>query len=984
MQLRARVEALPVRQRIILSGTPIQNNLMEMHALFDLVSPGLLGDAKAFKDTYERRINAGSDKYATLGERERGAATATMLRRTVAPYMLRREKKDVFKDTSAQEQGQNGVNATSSAASAGGGGAFNSEAGNSSASTSSSLISKQASENEASSENSLSSSTTTAAGAVPAMPRKNDFVVWLRLKGHQRALYEAFLNSDSVREVLNRTRSALASITVLKKICDHPALLSERAQEGIIAGAERATRRAQHGASSSEEESAEDDESDSEDEIEDWDSEEESVAVLERKAAAKKKKEKNKDKKNKAQKRDGSMDPQRLPSTSAASNYNTSTNTKSSTNNSTDVWNAWAGTGMDDRVLEDLHTTGLEASCKTVFVLSLLRSLVSEGHRTLVFSQSRVMLNILEAAVRAEGWPFCRIDGGVSAAERAARVATFQSSSDIPVFLLTSQVGGLGLTLTAADRVIVVDPAWNPSVDSQSVDRAYRIGQKRDVVIYRLISCGTVEDKIYRKQVFKGGLSRTGTEDGEQFRYFSAAELRDMFRLDPTEAVESATQRQLHALHAHQRQSTPELETHLKFLETLEGFAGVSDHDLLYSVKAAEGSGGPGMGSTAAGAPVGAAYQPGGGNTFVAPSPSRKPGGHRQGRVGGGGHGGGGGQEWSGGNDLSAMFGRALNLGGDKHGASSYEAVTAAVAAATGGGVGLPKPLGGGGYVPPLRRLDSLQGQLKKQQTLLANPVLVGGLADGGAKLLARAESLQQEIITLEAELADNSNTNYNNSTSPLEATRLSSGDPSVSYEGNFLPKRSSLGQSRTSPINLAASGQVDYFNLKPSPASAAHPSQLQHRKSTESSASTSPLLPNNVVEASRTEQQQQQQQQSAGSSVSPANGAPPPPLPPGLSPKIKASFGSVENVANRVESNSGSGVSGGGVAVDMNSGFNNNGGDKNMIKRLKWELFEGAKALKAAESAGDSVAAAGLRKKVEKLNAEYETAKRLRKGNQN
>ena len=97
----------------------------------------------------------------------------------------------------------------------------------------------------------------------------------------------------------------------------------------------------------------------------------------------------------------------------------------------------------------------------------------------------------------------------------------FQTRDDVPVFLLTTQVGGLGLTLTAADRVIIVDPAWNPSVDNQSVDRAYRIGQQKDVVVYRLITCGTVEEKIYKKQVFKGGLSRSGTEEGVAFRYFS-------------------------------------------------------------------------------------------------------------------------------------------------------------------------------------------------------------------------------------------------------------------------------------------------------------------------------------------------------------------------------------------------------------------------------------------------------------------------------
>lgn len=62
-------------------------------------------------------------------------------------------------------------------------------------------------------------------------------------------------------------------------------------------------------------------------------------------------------------------------------------------------------------------------------------------------------------------------------------VDTFQTQKDIPVFLLTSQVGGLGLTLTAADRVVILDPAWNPSLDNQSVDRAYRIGQSKDVVV---------------------------------------------------------------------------------------------------------------------------------------------------------------------------------------------------------------------------------------------------------------------------------------------------------------------------------------------------------------------------------------------------------------------------------------------------------------------------------------------------------------------
>lgn len=124
-------------------------------------------------------------------------------------------------------------------------------------------------------------------------------------------------------------------------------------------------------------------------------------------------------------------------------------------------------------------------------------------------------LSMCEAYIRRPDWL------KISHCMLQALVQEFQTTHDIPVFLLTTQVGGLGLTLTAADRVIIVDPAWNPSTDNQSVDRAYRIGQQKDVVVYRLITCGTVEEKIYKKQVFKGGLSKSGTEEGIAFRYFS-------------------------------------------------------------------------------------------------------------------------------------------------------------------------------------------------------------------------------------------------------------------------------------------------------------------------------------------------------------------------------------------------------------------------------------------------------------------------------
>lgn len=91
-------------------------------------------------------------------------------------------------------------------------------------------------------------------------------------------------------------------------------------------------------------------------------------------------------------------------------------------------------------------------------------------------------------------------------------IERFSRSPPGTVFLLTTKVGGLGLTLTAADRVVIFDPWWNPAVDSQAIDRAFRIGQDKDVVIYRLMTCGTIEEKIYRRQIFKTGVSQQVTE----------------------------------------------------------------------------------------------------------------------------------------------------------------------------------------------------------------------------------------------------------------------------------------------------------------------------------------------------------------------------------------------------------------------------------------------------------------------------------------
>ncbi|KAJ6366263.1 hypothetical protein OIU77_002778 [Salix suchowensis] len=419
---------IPSAHCIVISGTPIQNNLKELWALFNFCCPGLLGDNKWFKQTYEHPILRGNEKNASDREKRIGSTVAKELRERIQPYFLRRMKNDVFKEDDA----------------------------------------------------------TTA-----KLSRKNEIIVWLRLTACQRQLYEAFLRSEIVLSAFDG--SPLAALTILKKICDHPLLLTKRAAEDLLEGMESMLNP-------------------------------EDAAVAEKLAMH----------------------------------------------------------VADVAERTDFQEKHDNISCKISFVLSLLNNLIPEGHNVLIFSQTRKMLNLIQESLVSNGYEFIRIDGTTKATDRAKIVNDFQEGNGAPIFLLTSQVGGLGLTLTKADRVIVVDPAWNPSTDNQSVDRAYRIGQKKDVVVYRLMTCGTVEEKIYRKQIFKGGLFRTATENKEQIRYFSQQDLRELFSLPKQGFNISLTQQQLHEEHDSQHKMDEYLEHHIKFLET-QGIAGVSHHSLLFS-----------------------------------------------------------------------------------------------------------------------------------------------------------------------------------------------------------------------------------------------------------------------------------------------------------------------------------------------------------------------------------------------------------------
>ncbi len=146
-----------------------------------------------------------------------------------------------------------------------------------------------------------------------------------------------------------------------------------------------------------------------------------------------------------------------------------------------------------------------ESSAKLEVLMEQLQAVLEEGHKALVFSQFTSLLGILKKRLDGQGMVYEYLDG--KTVDREARVARFQNDAECGLFLISLKAGGVGLNLTAADYVFILDPWWNPAVEAQAVDRAHRIGQLRQVFAYRLIARDTVEEKVLQLQEKKRGLA---------------------------------------------------------------------------------------------------------------------------------------------------------------------------------------------------------------------------------------------------------------------------------------------------------------------------------------------------------------------------------------------------------------------------------------------------------------------------------------------
>lgn len=347
---------LKTYNRIILSGTPIQNNLVELWLLFDFVFPGRLGTLPVFEQQFAVPIKMGGYANASNVQVQSGYKCAVVLRDLISPYLLRRLKVDVARD----------------------------------------------------------------------LPKKSEMVLFVRLTKVQQELYERFLGGEDVNAILKGRRNVLMGVDMLRKICNHPDLVD---REALLR-----KRGYQYG----------------------------------------------------------------NPATSG----------------------------------------------KMQVLKSLLELWQDQGHRTLLFCQTKQMLDILESfvsqlhTVSKRLFVHLRMDGDTAIGRRQELVDAFNNGEQ-DVFLLTTKVGGLGVNLTGADRVIIYDPDWNPSTDIQARERAWRLGQKKDITIYRLMTAGTIEEKIYHRQIFKTFLTNKILKDPKQRRFFKNNDLHDLFSLgDPDQSNE--------------------------------------------------------------------------------------------------------------------------------------------------------------------------------------------------------------------------------------------------------------------------------------------------------------------------------------------------------------------------------------------------------------------------------------------------------------
>lgn len=179
---------------------------------------------------------------------------------------------------------------------------------------------------------------------------------------------------------------------------------------------------------------------------------------------------------------------------------------------------------LDASLVDEQYTT--VPSTKLDALMEQVTDIVAEGHRTLVFSQFTGFLDKVRQRMAGAGVEYCYLDGKTR--NRPAVIAEFKSGT-APVFLISLKAGGVGLNLTEADYCILLDPWWNPATEAQAIDRIHRIGQTKNVMVYRLVAKDTIEEKVMALKATKAKLFSSVMDAGAaQATALTAADIREL------------------------------------------------------------------------------------------------------------------------------------------------------------------------------------------------------------------------------------------------------------------------------------------------------------------------------------------------------------------------------------------------------------------------------------------------------------------------
>ncbi|XP_063855287.1 transcriptional regulator ATRX-like isoform X1 [Scylla paramamosain] len=452
--LSVAINKIRTKRRIILTGTPLQNNLKEYHCMIQFIKPNLLGTKKEFMNRFANPIEQGQCVEAMPRDVRRMKRRAHILHNLLEGCVQRMDY-TVLK---------------------------------------------------------------------PYLPPKFEYVISVQLSEIQCKLYHYYLENLARGGPKRQGSGLFVDFGALSRVWTHPKVL------------ELAMRRVEY--------------DDDDEELDDFicdDSTTSESSDDERPSKKKKSKRKNEESEE-----EEVIEEEEKPEPVAG------------LTESGKVRIDWWKKILEDHVGEDFeeeeYLDKLEHGGKIILLLDILRECCSIGDKVLVFSQSLLTLDMIECFLQAidcgdieqpkaedslplpyKNWKrdrdYLRLDGSTAADARKSLCRTFNDTSNerCRLFLISTKAGGLGINLVGANRVIIFDSSWNPSHDTQSIFRVYRFGQKKPCYIYRFVAQGTMEEKIYSRQVAKMSTALRVVDEHQIKRYFRMDELAQLYEFNPSD-----------------------------------------------------------------------------------------------------------------------------------------------------------------------------------------------------------------------------------------------------------------------------------------------------------------------------------------------------------------------------------------------------------------------------------------------------------------